>query len=292
MIRSYAMARLGAYVGDYLGEVDLDTYVRECVDQGLRSAPCPIIDPKDDDAIEAVRREFANADLVVSETAAWVNPLDPDPALRRKAIETIVQALALADEVGAACCTTVSGSYATADMPDSHVGQHPANFEVDAVDAVIEWVRNVLAEVKPKRTSLTLEMCPWAVVDQPSVYRTVLERVEQPGLAVHLDPANHMVSPRALFDSGAIIRDLFEQLGPWVKACHAKDVTFVGSPSVVQMREVPPGNGYLDYATFLRCVGSLGADLPLILEHLPDRETYTASADHIRSVAATVGVAL
>ena len=286
------MARLGAYVSDYLGAVDLDTYVGECVDRGLRSAPCPITDPDDSDAIAEVRREFAAADLVVSETAAWVNPLDPDPTLRREAIQTIVRALALAEEVRAACCTTVSGSFATADMPDSHVGQHPANFEPDALDAVVEWIGSVLTEVKPKRTYLTLEMCPWAVVDQPGVYRTVLERVDQPGLAVHLDPANHMVSPRALFDSGAVIRDLFEQLGPWVKACHAKDVTFVGSPSVVQMMEVPPGNGFLDYVTFLRCVGSLGPDLPLILEHLPDRETYSASADHIRSVAAEVDVAL
>ncbi|MDE0189256.1 MAG: sugar phosphate isomerase/epimerase, partial [bacterium] len=108
----------------------------------------------------------------------------------------------------------------------------------------------------------------------------------------HLDPANHMTSPRALFNSGAVIEDLFDQLGKWTKACHAKDVTFVGSPSIVAMEEVPPGTGYLDYNAFLRCMTRLDSDVPLIMEHLPDRETYAQSAGRIRKVAARQGVPL
>ena len=286
------MARLGASVTDYLGPVDPDTYLKECGDQGYRSAPCPVIDPEDTDVVRYVRREFAKADVVISEVAAWVNPMDPDPGLRKAARDEVTQALALADELGAACCTTVSGSLASSDMPDSHVGQHPDNFTSDAIDAVIEWIGDVLRAVKPTRSFLTLEMCPWAIVDQPDVYRYILDRIGDPGLAVHLDPANHMTSPRALFDSGQVIEDLFDQLGRWTKACHAKDVTFVGSPSIVAMEEVPPGTGYLDYNAFLRCMTMLDSDVPLIMEHLPDRETYAQSAGRIRKVAARQGVSL
>ena len=286
------MARLGASITDYLGPVDPDEYLRECADQGYRSAPCPVIDPEDTEAAQYVRRQFARADVVISEVAAWVNPMDPDPRLRSQARDEITRSLALADELGAACCTTVSGSLASSDTPDSHVGHHPDNFTSDAVDAVIEWIRDVLGAVKPTRSFLTLEMCPWAIVDRPEVYRHILDRVDDPGLAVHIDPANSMVSPRALFNSGAVIEDLFDQLGQWTKACHAKDVTFVGSPSIVAMEEVPPGAGYLDYNAFLRCMTRLDSDIPLIMEHLPDRETYAQSAGRIRKVAAAHGVPL
>ena len=280
------MARLGAYITDYLGMVDPDEYVRECVDQGYRAAPCPVIDPDDADTIRFVRSEFSKADIVISETVAEVNALDPDPHLRTHARSEVVRALALADEVGALCCMTVSGSFASSGTPDSEVGQHPSNFTPEAVDAVVEWVSAVLREAQPKRSFLTLEMCPWAIVDGPDIYRQVLDRVDHPSLAVHLDPANSMTSPRALFDSGAVIEDLFEQLGPWVKACHAKDVTFVGSPAVVSMQEVPPGTGYLDYNRFLRLTAQLDPDTPLIMEHLPNRKTYAESAERIRQMAA------
>ena len=286
------MARLGAYITDYLGTTDLDTYIRECRDQGFRAAPSPAIEFDDADAIRFVRSEFEKADIVISEIAAWVNPLDPDPALRSRAREAITHALVLADDLGAACCATVSGSLAASDTPDSHVGHHPDNFAPEALDAVIEWIREVLTEVAPQRSFLTLEMCPWAVVDQPAVYRQLLDKVAHPGLAVHLDPANSMTSPRALFESGDVIADLFEQLGPWVKACHAKDVTYVGSPSVVSMQEVPPGLGHMDYRRFLKCVGELSPDMPLIMEHLPDRTTYVESAQRIRGIAAEVGTGL
>jgi sugar phosphate isomerase/epimerase len=279
------VARLGASITDYLGPTDLDTYIRECVDRGFRAAPSPAVDLDDQDAIRHTRDEFQKADILLAETAAWVNPLDPDPVLRSKARADIARALALADELGAACCTTVSGSFASSDTPDSHVGHHPDNFTPEALGAVVEWVREVLRDVQPKRSYLTLEMCPWAVVDGPEVYRKLLEIVDNPRLAVHLDPANSMSSPRALFQSAGVIRDLFEQLGPWVKSCHAKDVAFFGNPAVVALKEVPPVTGYMDYRQFLRCIGSLGTDMPLIMEHLPDRESYVASAERIRVVA-------
>jgi sugar phosphate isomerase/epimerase len=286
------MTRLGASITDYLGPVDLDTYIRECVDEGYRAAPCPVIDPYDTSLAKHVKDEFAKSDIVISETAAWVNALDPDPDLRKAAREQIISALALADELGAACCATVSGSFATADTPDSHVGQHPENFTPEAIDAVVEWVRLVLDEVRPSRTFLTLEMTPWAVVDTPTVYREVLAKVDDPGLAVHLDPANSITSPRAMFDSASVITDLFDQLGHWVKACHAKDVTFVGSPAVVSIEEVPPLTGYLDYRTFLRLAGGLDPDVPLIMEHLPDRATYSTAGDRIRALARELSISV
>jgi sugar phosphate isomerase/epimerase len=55
---------------------------------------------------------------------------------------------------------------------------------------------------------------------------------------------------------------------------------------------VRPGLGSLDYAAFLREAARLDADLPVMLEHLPDAGDYQAAATHLRSVASNVGVTL
>jgi hypothetical protein len=48
----------------------------------------------------------------------------------------------------------------------------------------------------------------------------------------------------------------------------------------------------LDYATFLRELNKLDADIPVLLEHLPNAEEYRLAAGHIRRVAVQEGISL
>ena len=82
------------------------------------------------------------------------------------------------------------------------MGHHPDNFGEKAFEAVVEWVRQVLDEVKPRRTRLTLEMSPWTLLDGPEVYLRILQAVDRPGLAVHLDPANAIRDPMTFIPPG------------------------------------------------------------------------------------------
>jgi sugar phosphate isomerase/epimerase len=54
--------------------------------------------------------------------------------------------------------------------------------------------------------------------------------------------------------------------------------------------EVRPGCGALDYRVYLRAVSGLAADVPVMLEHLPNAEEYSAAAAHVRHVAAAEGI--
>ncbi len=60
----------------------------------------------------------------------------------------------------------------------------------------------------------------------------------------------------------------------------------------MHLSEVPPGQGMLDYRTFLRELDRLDPDTPLMLEHLADAGQYAAAAEHVRSTAGRVGVEL
>ena len=57
----------------------------------------------------------------------------------------------------------------------------------------------------------------------------------------------------------------------------------------VQFEEVQPGQGFLDYKTFLNELSRL-PDVPLMLEHLKTQEQYAQATKHIRSVADSVSL--
>jgi sugar phosphate isomerase/epimerase len=58
----------------------------------------------------------------------------------------------------------------------------------------------------------------------------------------------------------------------------------------VNLVEVIPGQGVLDYRTFLRRAEAVSSNLPVIMEHLPKAEDYGKGAEYIRGVAREIGV--
>jgi sugar phosphate isomerase/epimerase len=280
--------RLGATIASYGQFDDPAEYVAECLREGYRSAPCPKVEISDRPKIAAIRDSFAGADIVIGEVQAWVNPMDPRPEVRQRNRRRVAEALAVADEVNAVCCATVVGSL-DSDDEVGHVAPHPDNFSQYTFDEVIGWLRQLLKEVRPQHARLTLEISPWTFLDGVDSYKRVLEAVNHASMAVHLDPANTICSTRLYFSTTAIINRLFDELGPWIVSCHAKDIRQDHRPNQVTIHEVLPGRGVLDYRTYLRRMRDLSRDMPLIIEHLPSKQDYREAAAFIRRVGQELG---
>ena len=284
--------RLGATIDDYLSTCDPDALVAECRKKGYRAAAMPLATLDQPAIVRDIASAFDQSDILLAEMAAWVNPLHHKPEQRGQNIASIKKILTLADEVGATCCPTVVGSYCETDQWDSHVGHHPDNFSERAFDEVVDWVREVLDQVRPTRTKLTLEICPWTLLDGPQIYLDLIAAIDRPGLGVHLDPANLVTDPRTYYETGRMIDHCFDLLGSRILSCHAKDVHWALDARTMGIEEVVPGCGNLDYATFLRRAARLGPDLPLILEHLETESNFEEAAAYIERVGAAVGVSL
>jgi sugar phosphate isomerase/epimerase len=145
-------------------------------------------------------------------------------------------------------------------------------------------VRNVIDTVKPTRSFYTLETMPWMYPDSADAYLRLIKAIDRKGFAVHLDPVNLVSSPQRYFANRRLIEECFEKLGEHIKSCHAKDI-LLRDNLTVHLDEVRPGQGKLDYPTFLRGLSRLDANIPLMLEHLPSKEEYEAAASHIRDIA-------
>jgi sugar phosphate isomerase/epimerase len=253
---------------------------------GYRAADCPLGPDASDDEVQAYSRAARDADIVIAEVGAWSNPLADDEEQRRDALEKCRRGLDLADRIGARCCVNIAGSRGA-----QWDGPHPDNLSEETFEMIVETTRAIIDAVQPRRSFYALETMPWIFPDSPESYLRLIQAIDRPQFCVHLDPVNMINSPARLFDNAAFLRECFRLLGPHIRCCHAKDIVLRGQLTV-HLDEVRPGQGALDYATFLRELNALDPDTPLILEHLPAAEDYHLAAAFVRGVAANHEITL
>ncbi len=256
-----------------------DEWVRALKKLGYNAAYCPVDADEDDDVVKAYENAARKADIIIAEVGVWNNPLDPDDKKRRSAFEYCCKQLDLADRIGAKCCVNVCGSR----------GEGAVNLTDETFDIIVEVVRAIIDEVKPKRSYYALETLPKRFPDSTDSYVRLIKAIDRKGYGAHLDPVNLINTPRRYYSNGDLIRECFAKLGPYIKSCHAKDIRMLpGSP--VNLQECQPGLGKLDYAVYLTEASKLSPSPPLMLEHLEEPEEYREAATYIRSVAKKTGL--
>ena len=254
---------------------------------GYRAAYCPVNPGADEQLIKDYENAAKKHDIVISEVGAWSNPISPDQAEANKAIEKCIHGLQLADQIGASCCVNISGSK----NAKYWAGPHRDNLTPEVFDQVVETTRKIIDDVKPKRTFFALEAMPWSFPDSTETYLQLLKAIDRSHFGVHLDPVNMIRSPREYFNNGKLISEMFSKLGPYIKSCHAKDITLREDNNIPQLDEVRAGLGNLDYAVFLKELAKLN-DVPLMMEHLESAEEYDLAARHIRSVGKSINISM
>ena len=255
-------------------------------DLGYRAAYAPSdLAVKDTDRIAAFVTEFAAQDVTIAEVGAWKNMLDPDSEKRSQNLAYVTDRLALAEARGARNCVDIAGSY----HPTVWYGQNPKNLSEEFFNATVENCRKVIDAVKPVHARFTIEMMPWALPSTPDEYLRLIKAVDRKAFGVHLDVCNTMSSPARLYNNAAVIHECFTKLGPWIVSCHAKDLQW-GPGVQVNIQEVIPGTGLIDYKTLLRDLSQLPVDAPLMLEHLKDEGEYTRGREYIQGVARSLGL--
>lgn len=275
--------RLGGPVGG--GAIDPEALALAHRKLGYRAAYCPGIPVSDAARIKATAEAFAKHDVVLAEVGRWVNLLDADEAKRKKNLENVTDGLALAEAIGARCCVDIAGSF----NPTSWFGPHPDNFSPKFFDAAVENARKIIDAVKPKRAKFCYEMMGWAMPETPDRYLQFIKAVDREAFGVHLDPCNLINSPEKFYRNTDLLNECFDKLGRWIASCHAKDLTWDIEMNV-HFREVRPGTGTLDYATFLKRLVALPHQPPLMMEHLPNAEEYDKARQYIFEAGGKLGL--
>lgn len=257
--------------------------------KGYTAAYAPPVTLQDSDRVRAYRQAFEDAGVMIAEVGYWGNLRDTDPATRAGNRQAMLEALALAEELGARCAVDVFGSSCHGGIGAEHTAQ---DFSAEAFEAAVEMARYFLDSVRPRTAYFCYEIFPFNVVDSAAEIDRLIRAVDRPQFGVHLDLVNLINCPRAYWNSGEIMRECVARFGDRIVACHVKDVKLRDGTISVMLEEVPAGQGGIDFATFIRETQALPQEVPFMLEHLDGEEEYDSAAAHIRAVAQSVGVVI
>jgi sugar phosphate isomerase/epimerase len=272
--------RLGGPV--FLKSEDPVELAREHRRLGYRAAYVPPVATDERAKIAAIAGAFAAQDVIIAEVGAWKNIMDSDEATRKANLAYVVDRMALAEEIGALNCVTISGSM----NPKQWDGPDPRNDSAEFFEATVENSRKIIDSVKPKRARFTLEMMPWAPPDGAEGYLRLIRAIDRPMFGAHVDMCNLINTPEEFYKNGQLINDTFKKLGRWVISCHAKDIWGYR----VHFAETIPGRGGLDYTAYLNSIANYAPNAPLMLEHLTTPEEYDEGRKYIQQVAQKAGI--
>ena len=227
--------------------------------------------------------------VVIAEVGVWRNLFDPDPQAAAAAMAYAKGQLALADELGIACCVNIAGTAS----PVAWDAADPSNYAPETYERIVACVREILDDVRPKRAFYCLEPMPWMVPDGPDEYLQLLQDVDRRQFGVHMDFVNMINSPRRYLGAAAFIEECFSKLRPYIRSTHIKDSRMQPTRLTTVLEETAPGLGGLDFCAVLRILDRwLPADAPVLLEHMSAPEEYATAYDYLAARAAEAGVSI
>lgn len=157
-----------------------------------------------------------------------------------------------------------------------HIGFVPHDPTSREYGEIIEVAREACDHLSKNGQALHLETGQ----EPADVLVRFLGDVERDNLFVNFDPANMI-----LYGAGEPLPAL-RQLGRYLRSVHCKDATWSDKPGETWGREVPLGEGAVDFAAYLRTLAEIGYEGPLTIE----REIPQEPARQKAEIAAAVNL--
>ena len=208
----------------------------------------------------------------------------PDDPRRRHDLDRFRESAELAAFFGAESVGTSPGSF----DERHHWTAHPQNFRPETLELVASSLRQIVPFFEERKVKLGLEFGVPTAVDSIEKALWVVNAVGSAQFGVYADPANHSQGYERIFRSGEIMRHFFAVLGDHVLCAHARDAWL--EPGLdMHIRTGGPGDGILDFHTFLRCVRDRDPAMSILIEHSP-QERIDDYLRYLRNVCAEIGL--
>ena len=242
-----------------------------------------------DEDVEGVRRFLDDNGICVGEFSAFHFGFDHEDAAQRDAAQEHYARLLRHGDMLDAHCVGFS-TYGDRGKPGMWT---EATWErcLDSVARLAEQAESAGMDVAAHPHA----MAPLCSVER---YREMLDRVGSPRLKVLIDIVN-LTWPQRVFDTTALVDEVFDELGGDIVALHAKDVIISGGSGVsaakglgvIHVDEAVPGTGFMDFDAIVRRLDMLDHDVTVHVEHFEYEDTLEGQ-EHIRRTAKSAGVAV
>lgn len=245
---------------------------------GLKSVVFPVDYLAGEKTVAAYKEAADRAGLLIAEVGVWRNTLAADLEERKKWIEYTVGQLKMADSIGANCCVNVVGT----PYGPRWDGGYRGNFTEELWEMAVKMIRQVIDAAEPVNTKFSIESMPWMIPSSPDETLRLMEDVDRPQFAAHLDIVNMITSPDRYFFNDRFIRECFDKLKGRICSCHIKDIR-LKEEYTFQLEECACGQGSLDLELYASLATAEGPCMPMIIEHLHSDEEYFDSVAYVRN---------
>lgn len=134
-----------------------------------------------------------------------------------------------------------------------------------------------------------IECMPIVPPTSPDEYLRLLADVNRDRFSVHLDPFNMFLHPTAISGARNFSTSALKSWARRSKVSMAKSVR-LSEELTFCIHEAPIMEGGVDFDAFLREVGRLAPEMPVIIEHRKSLDEYCAALSYVRERAAALGV--
>ncbi|MBD3920665.1 sugar phosphate isomerase/epimerase [Paenibacillus sp. PR3] len=223
-----------------------------------------------------IGEQFDKNGVRIGVLGCYINPIEPDTALRRADIARFKEHIRFARDFGTSIVATETG------RPD--IWRHQAGDRYPEVAwSVLRDTVSELAE-EAERWGVTIGLEPVAVhtLASPELMVRLLEEVPSSTLGVVLDPCNLFSASMELFEQCASIVDsAFELLGDRIVLAHLKDLDVSPEGSI---SETIIGQGAYDIASFIQRMHARKPFIDMSIEALKP-ETVAEALAYARAAA-------
>jgi sugar phosphate isomerase/epimerase len=241
----------------------------------------------DDADIDRVGRAFADAEVDICQLNGWYEPIcSYDDALRREGVRGAARLLRIGRRVNACSVYIRPGGH----NPNGHWYAHPENHSSRTFDLLVDSMKQLCAIAQDEGIEIAVEGHVLSAFDTPARMRDFFDAVASPVLKFNFDPVNFIGTVQDVHNTAGILNELDALLGDKIMVAHAKDLA-IADKLVLQIDEVVPGTGAMDYALFMQLFEKRAPNGYFVIEHLPDRETLQAR-DFVIALAERIGIPL
>lgn len=202
-----------------------------------------------------IRDVFAEHNLKIAVLGCYINPVHPDPQIRRKDLERFKEHLRYVRDFGCSIVGTETGSV--------NPGQPfpPGNHSEETFQILLDSVAELVAEAEKFGVIMGIEGVVKEPLSTPEKIKRLIDTIKSNNLQIIYDPAN-LISAANYEKQDEIYQKSFALFGDRIVIIHAKDFVIEnGKKELVQV-----GKGILNYELLLKLIKTRKPLINVLLE--------------------------
>jgi sugar phosphate isomerase/epimerase len=211
-----------------------------------------------------IAQAYRSRGLEIQALGVYANLIEPDPAAREKNFQYFAEMGRIANTMQIRMLLTECGSI----IVPGKGRDLSASLDERAWPRLVEMTRRLIPVAEQYDVTIAFESFFLDLLGSATAARYFLEEIKHPRVRALLDPANLLPHNT--------LEEMFNALGPYIAALHAKD------RKLHVTQGVAAGQGDLDYRKYLALARQHCPSLPLVLEYVSPK-TYQAALAHVRS---------